>query len=267
MTKQKIKSRSLANDRIKTPPIRNSGKESSRKTQKTSQNIARHNSNPGRTKKRTSKRPSSPKRFATYKKSLKPSYKKGSTSFSSKNKLKIIVLGGLEEVGRNMTLLEYENDIIIIDMGIMFPEESMPGVDYVIPNIDYLRGKEKNIRGVVITHGHMDHIGAIPHLMGDLGNPPVYTGKLSAGLILKRQEEYRQSPKLSIIVIDEKSKLKLGKNFEVEFFRVNHTIPDSFGIAINTPTGLVIHTGDFKFDHNPVNDHQREHPSFYNELL
>ena len=103
------------------------------------------------------------------------------------SKLRIIVLGGNEEVGRNMTVLEYDNDIIIIDMGLQFPEEDTPGIDYIIPNISYLKGKERNIRGVIITHGHFDHIGGIPHLMGPLGNPPLYTGRLSAGLIQKRQ--------------------------------------------------------------------------------
>lgn len=195
-----------------------------------------------------------PKKFATFKKALKLGYKKTGLPFFSKDKLKIIVLGGLEEIGRNMTLMEYGNDIIIIDMGIMFPEESMPGVDYVIPNISYLKGKERNIRGVIITHGHYDHIGAIPHLIGELGNPPIFTGKLTAGIIQKRQEEFRTSPKLNIVLVDETSKIKLGKNFEVELFRVNHTIPDSFGVAVTTPVGLIIHSGDFKFDLNPIND-------------
>lgn len=173
---------------------------------------------------------------------------------SSAGKLRVMVLGGLEEVGRNCTVLEYEDDIIIIDMGVQFPEEDMPGIDYVIPNMGYFKGKEKNIRGVLITHGHYDHIGAIPHCMGIIGNPPMFMGKLTAGLVQKRQEEFRQSPKLNITIIDEKSRIRLGKHFDVEFFRVNHTIPDSFGMAVNTPHGMVIHTGDFKFDHSPVND-------------
>ncbi|MFH1225994.1 MAG: ribonuclease J [bacterium] len=171
-----------------------------------------------------------------------------------KNKLKIIVLGGLEEVGRNMTLLEYGNDIIIIDMGLQFPEEDMPGIDYIIPNISYLRGKERNIRGIIITHGHMDHIGGIPHLMPKLGNPPIYTGALSAGLINKRQEDYPNNKKLDIVRIDERSKLRLGGAFQIEFFRVNHNIPDSFAAVVRTPVGIIVHTGDFKFDLNPIND-------------
>ncbi|MFH1173142.1 MAG: ribonuclease J, partial [bacterium] len=173
-----------------------------------------------------------------------------------RNKLKVIVLGGLEEVGRNMTLLEYDQDIIIIDMGLQFPEEDMPGIDYIIPDISYLKGKERNIRGVIITHGHYDHIGGIPHLIPKLGNPPIYTGALSAGIINKRQEEFQNgSPKkLDIVKIDDRSKLRLGAAFQIEFFRVNHNIPDSFAVVARTPVGTIIHTGDFKFDLNPIND-------------
>lgn len=173
--------------------------------------------------------------------------------FSREQKLKIIVLGGLEEVGRNMTLLEYGKDIIIIDMGLQFPEEDMPGIDYIIPNITYLKGKEKNIKGVIITHAHYDHIGAIPHIMPKIGNPIIYTAKLSKGIIEKRQEEYKNIPKLKFYTIDEKNKLKLGL-FNVGFFRVNHNIPDSFGVVVHTPVGTVVHTGDFKIDHSPIND-------------
>jgi ribonuclease J len=105
-----------------------------------------------------------------------------------------MALGGLEEVGRNMMLIEYENDIIAIDMGLQFPEEDMPGIDYIIPNVAYLSDKADRIKGVIITHGHMDHIGAIPHLMGSIGNPPMFMGKLTAGLVRKRCEEYRSCP-------------------------------------------------------------------------
>jgi len=173
--------------------------------------------------------------------------------FSREQKLRVMVLGGLEEVGRNMTLLEYGKDIIIIDMGLQFPEEDMPGIDYIIPNISYLKGKENNIKGVIITHSHYDHIGGIPHIMPKIGNPIIYTAKLSKGIIEKRQEEYKNAPKLKFYTIDDKSKLKLGQ-FNVEFFRVNHNVPDSFGVVIHSPVGTVVHTGDFKIDHSPVND-------------
>jgi ribonuclease J len=169
------------------------------------------------------------------------------------DKLRIMVMGGLEEVGRNMTVLEYGPDIIIIDMGLQFPEEDMPGIDYIIPDITYLKDKLKKIRGIIITHGHYDHIGAISHLCPDLGNPPIYTGKLTAGLIKKRHEEYKKNP-LDLRVVDpDTDRIKLGV-FNVEFFRVNHNIPDSFGVFVNTPVGNVVHTGDFKIDLSPIND-------------
>ena len=171
-----------------------------------------------------------------------------------KDKLKVIVLGGLEEVGRNMTLIEYNKEIIIIDMGLQFPEEDMHGIDYIIPNIDYLKGKEDWVRGVIITHGHYDHIGGIPHIMGQIGNPPMFMGKLAAGLVKKRTLEFKGCPKLNIAAIDETSKLSLGESFKIEFLRVNHSIPDCFAVIIHTPVGAIIHTGDFKVDYSPVND-------------
>ncbi|MCK5211636.1 ribonuclease J [Candidatus Parcubacteria bacterium] len=173
---------------------------------------------------------------------------------TQQGKLRVMVLGGLEEVGRNMTVIEYDKEIIIIDMGLQFPEEDMPGIDYIIPNIAYLEDKADRIKGVIITHGHMDHIGAIPHIIGRIGNPIMFTGKLTAGLIRKRCEEHRQCPKLNISEINEASSLSLGRNFKVEFLRVNHSIPDSFGIIIKTPLGTIVHTGDFKIDYSPVND-------------
>jgi len=197
----------------------------------------------------------SPKRnFSGNYKKTKSSTSPTTTKTFFKGKLKVIVLGGLEEVGRNMTLIEYDDEIIIIDMGLQFPEEDMPGIDYIIPNISYLKGKEKHIKGVVITHGHMDHIGAIPHIIGKIGNPPMYMGKLTAGLVRKRCEEHRTCPVLNISEIDEESIVRMGKNFRVEFLRVNHSIPDSFAIIVHTPLGTVVHTGDFKIDYSPVND-------------
>ena len=173
---------------------------------------------------------------------------------SESNKLKIIVLGGLEEVGRNMTLLEYDREIIIIDMGLQFPEEDMLGIDYIIPNTDYLVGKEDWIKGIIITHGHYDHIGAIPHLLGKLKNPPMFMGRLTAGLVEKKIKEQPQCPKAAITIIDENKAIQLGKNFNIEFLRMNHSIPDCFAPIIHTPLGTIMHTGDFKIDYSPVND-------------
>ncbi|MDD5342532.1 MAG: ribonuclease J [Patescibacteria group bacterium] len=168
--------------------------------------------------------------------------------------LRIIPLGGLEEVGRNMTVLEYKHDIIIIDMGLQFPEEDMPGIDYIIPNISYLRGKEKFVKGVIITHGHYDHIGAIPHLIPRLGRPPIFGTPLTLGIIAKRQEDYKNGGgRLDLHAVDNETKLRLGV-FEVEFFGVSHNIPGSLGVIVNTPVGLVVHTGDFKLDLQPSGD-------------
>jgi len=116
---------------------------------------------------------------------------------SQDGKLRVMVLGGLEEVGRNMTVVEYDKEIIIIDMGLQFPEEDMPGIDYIIPNISYLRDKADWIKGVIITHGHFDHIGGIPHIMGEIGNPPIFMGKLTAGLVKKKCVEHKKCPKLN----------------------------------------------------------------------
>ena len=170
-----------------------------------------------------------------------------------KELLKFIPLGGCGEVTRSCYVYEYENDIVIIDMGLQFPEENMPGIDYIIPNVEYLKSKKRHIRGVIITHGHYDHMGAIPHLVDALGNPPFYTTALTRGMILKRQDDFKQSPKPKIEVITTESRLHLG-NFGVEFFHVNHNIPDSVGVVLQTPVGTVVHTGDFKFDHTPVNE-------------
>ncbi len=165
------------------------------------------------------------------------------------DKLRVMVLGGCEEVGRNCTLLEYKNDIIMIDMGLQFPEEDMPGVDYIIPNMSYLKGKEKNVKGVIITHGHYDHIGAIPHTIPNIGNPPIFALPLSAAIIKRRQEDFH-TQKLNIKPTKTSDVLKLG-SFTVSFFHINHSIPDSFGIVVDTPAGTVCHTGDWKFDFHP----------------
>ena len=177
----------------------------------------------------------------------------GASAVSS-DKLRIMCLGGLEEVGRNMTVIEYNKEIVIIDMGLQFPEEDMPGIDYIIPNVSYLKDKKDWIKGVIISHGHYDHIGGIPHIMGEIGNPLMFMGKMTAGLVRKRHQEYKTAPTLKIKEIDDSTRLKLGASFELEFLRVNHSIPDCFATIIHTPVGTVIHTGDFKIDFTPVND-------------
>ncbi|MEY4723843.1 MAG: hypothetical protein RLZZ324_1356, partial [Candidatus Parcubacteria bacterium] len=168
--------------------------------------------------------------------------------------LKVYALGGLEEIGRNCTVFECGEDIVIIDMGMMFPEEGMPGIDYIIPNIATFKGREKNIRGMVVTHGHMDHIGAIPLVISRLGFPTIFTAPLTAGIIRKRQEEFGNEQQLNIQLIDANSKVQMGKHFSFEPFHVNHNISDAFGVALHTPYGTILYTGDFKFDFTPVND-------------
>ncbi|MBI2476948.1 ribonuclease J [Candidatus Uhrbacteria bacterium] len=165
--------------------------------------------------------------------------------------LRVMVLGGCEEVGRNCTLLEFGGDIILIDMGLQFPDEDMPGVDYIIPNMTYLRGKEKHIRGVIITHGHYDHIGAIPHVLPKIGNPPIYGLPITNAIIRKRQTDYKGFPKLNVNDLKVQDTIRLGK-FKVSFFHINHNIPDSVGILVETPTTRLVHTGDWKFDFHPV---------------
>lgn len=177
----------------------------------------------------------------------------GPVNLPNGNKLRIIVLGGLEEIGRNCTLLEYGDDIILIDLGLQFPEEDMPGIDYIIPNMAYLKGKEKKIRGVIITHGHYDHIGGIPHLIPDLGYPPIYGLPITTSIIKKRQDDYKGLRPLNIHNVNVNDKLQLGK-FNLEFFHLNHNIPDAMGVIIRTPEGTVIHTGDWKFDYQPVGE-------------
>lgn len=164
--------------------------------------------------------------------------------------LRVAVLGGNEEVGRNCTMIEYKNDIILIDMGLMFPQEDMPGVDYIIPNMSYLKGKEKNIRGVIITHGHYDHIGAIPHTVPMIGNPPIYALPMSAAIIKRRQTDFQTRP-LDVRTVKLEDTIQLGA-LKVSFFHINHSIPDAAGIVIETPEGVICHSGDWKFDFHPT---------------
>jgi ribonuclease J len=168
--------------------------------------------------------------------------------------LRIIPIGGLEEIGRNMTMFEYDNQVLIVDVGIQFPEADMPGIDYIIPNVSYLtENKEKQVVGIIITHGHMDHFGAIPHIMPKLGYPPLFAARLTKGLIMRRQIDFPESGNVQVNEFLKEDKLSLAP-FQVEFFHVNHNIPDAVGVVIHTPCGTVMHTGDFKFDHAPVGD-------------
>ena len=139
--------------------------------------------------------------------------------------LRIIPLGGVEEIGKNMTVIEYKDDIIIVDAGLQFKEADTPGIDFIIPNVKYLIERKDKIRGLFITHGHLDHIGAIPYIIDQIGNPPIYTRQFGALMIQKRQEEYPHLPALQMKVIDGNEKILIGKHFKVETFPISHTIP------------------------------------------
>jgi ribonuclease J len=170
---------------------------------------------------------------------------------ASRQNLRIIPMGGVEEVGENMTAIEFGDDIIVIDMGLAFPDDTMPGIDYIIPDTKWLEENKRRIRGVVITHGHLDHIGAVPYILPKLGDPPVYTMALTAGFIKKRLEEFGLLGRSKINVLTKDDVLPLG-NFKIRFFRTNHSIPDGMGLCITTPVGQIIYATDWKFDHTPA---------------
>lgn len=167
-----------------------------------------------------------------------------------KTRLKVIALGGLEEIGKNMTVLEYGNDIIIIDCGLAFPGDDMLGIDLVIPDITYLAKNVEKIRGIVLTHGHEDHIGALPYVLKQL-KVPVFGTLLTLGLLENKLREHKMLDKTTLHTVVPGEKVKLGE-MVVEFIHTNHSIADSVALAIQTPVGMVIHTGDFKVDYTPI---------------
>ena len=167
-----------------------------------------------------------------------------------KTRLKVIALGGLEEIGKNMTVLEYGNDIIIIACGLAFPEDDMLGIDLVIPDITYLAKNVEKIRGIVLTHGHEDHIGALPYVLKQL-KVPVFGTLLTLGLLENKLREHKMLDKTTLHTVVPGEKVKLGE-MVVEFIHTNHSIADSVALAIQTPVGMVIHTGDFKVDYTPI---------------
>lgn len=162
--------------------------------------------------------------------------------------IRIIPLGGVEEIGKNMTAIEYGNDIVVIDIGFQFKDENTPGIDYILPNTKYLEERQDRVRAVVITHGHLDHIGGIPYIMPRIGNPPLYTRNLTSVLIKKRQDEFPHMPALDIKIVEKDETIRIG-DLKIKFFAVTHTIPDAMGVIVETPYGSIVHTGDLKLDH------------------
>ena len=173
--------------------------------------------------------------------------------------LKVMFLGGIGEIGKNMTVLEYGDDIIVIDCGVMFPSVDMLGIDLVVPDITYLVENKEKIRGFLITHGHEDHIGSVPYVMNEI-KAPIYASKMTCGLIKKKMEEHKRV-EYKTIAVKAKQKIKLGC-FEIEFIHVNHAIPGAFALAIKTPVGMVVHTGDFKIDLTPIYDEKFDFHTF-----
>lgn len=165
-------------------------------------------------------------------------------------KLKVIPLGGLQEIGKNITIFESEEDIIVVDCGMAFPEESMLGIDLVIPDISYLIDNVDKIRGIILTHGHEDHIGGVPYIINRI-NVPIYAPDIVIGLLKIKLEEHGLLADVSLNEIGPDDVLQLG-GFKVEFISTNHSIPNTLSLAIHTPIGIVVHTSDFKIDHTPI---------------
>lgn len=178
--------------------------------------------------------------------------------------IRIIPLGGVEKIGMNMTAIEIGNDIIVIDAGFAFTDEGTPGVDYILPNTKYLEERRDRVKAIIITHGHLDHIGGIPYIMERIGNPPMYTRNLTALMIKKRQTEFPHLEPIDYKIVEKNDRIKIGE-VSVQFFGITHTIPDCIGIAINTPHGYIVTPGDFKLDHvdeKPTDEEEKAYAFF-----
>lgn len=170
--------------------------------------------------------------------------------------VKIFALGGLDEIGKNMYCIEYKDEIVVIDCGLKFPEDDMPGIDLIVPDVTYLVENKEKVKGIFLTHGHEDHIGGLPYVLKRI-NPPLYGERLTLGLVRSKLEEYGMLRRAKLIPFSNKDVVRF-KHLSVTCFRTNHSIPDSIGIVVHTPEGAVVHTGDFKFDFTPVG-----HPTDY----
>ncbi len=170
--------------------------------------------------------------------------------------VRFVPLGGLEEVGRNCMFLEYKNEIVVIDVGLQFPEEETPGIDYIIPNVAYLEKKKQNVQAVILTHGHYDHIGGLPHVLARLGNPPIYATAITKAIIEKRQEDFPNAPKMNVVTVKNGDERKISNYFSALFFGVPHTIPETTGVLLTTPIGNIVHFADFRLDYNDKDEPQ-----------
>ena len=224
---------------------------SDKKEQKDSKNKSYKNSNKKYTKKTNPQNQKTQPKKTTNKKEVNKNRNK--TQKAPKKPIKIIPLGGLGEIGKNITLYEYDGDMFLVDCGMAFPDEDMPGIDIVIPDFSYVLENRDKIKGMVVTHGHEDHIGAIPYLLRNF-NLPIYATKLTIGLIEGKLKEHKLLSSANLNVVKAGDTVKLGK-FSVEFIHVNHSIPDAVGFAIKCVGGTVVHTGDFKIDTTPIDDH------------
>ena len=234
-------------------PVRNTGTFSRAGKSKTKVNLKSKSAKAENVKKVTKiKKNVQEKKNKNSKNNSKVKYSEQIFKRSSSENLKIIPIGGIEEIGKNMTVFEYGNDIVIIDCGVAFPEDDMLGIDLVIPDFTYLLKNKEKIRGLVITHGHEDHIGSIPYFLKEV-NVPIYATKLTAGLIKNKLEEHRLVESTKMTIVEQGENVNFG-SMQVEFIRSNHSIPDAVALAIYTPVGVVIHTGDFKIDFTPIDN-------------
>jgi ribonuclease J len=180
----------------------------------------------------------------------------GKPPASNPDAVRFVPLGGMEEIGRNCMFFEYKNEIIVVDAGLQFPEEETPGIDYIIPNTTYLEKKKENVHAIILTHGHYDHIGALPYVAQKLGNPPIYATSITKAIVERRQEDFPNAPKLNVITIKNGDEIKLSNNFTAFFFGVPHTIPESTAVLLKTPAGNIVNFGDFRIDYNEKGEPQ-----------